>query len=34
VTYREFEGGHTVPPAVAREAFEWLTAGREVRAGR
>ena len=28
VTYREFEGGHTVPPAVAREAFTWLTASR------
>jgi phospholipase/carboxylesterase len=26
VTYREFNGGHTVPPAVAREAFEWLKA--------
>jgi phospholipase/carboxylesterase len=26
VTYREFEGGHTVPPGVAREAFEWLKA--------
>jgi phospholipase/carboxylesterase len=24
VLYREFEGGHTVPPAVAREAFTWL----------
>jgi phospholipase/carboxylesterase len=24
VTYHEFEGGHTVPPGVAREAFEWL----------
>jgi phospholipase/carboxylesterase len=24
VRYREFEGGHTVPPGVAREAFEWL----------
>jgi phospholipase/carboxylesterase len=24
VLYREFEGGHTVPPAVAREAFRWL----------
>lgn len=28
VTYREFEGGHTVPPAVARDAFEWLTVKR------
>jgi phospholipase/carboxylesterase len=26
VTYREFEGGHTVPPQIAREAFEWLKA--------
>jgi phospholipase/carboxylesterase len=26
VRYREFDGGHTVPPAVAREAFDWLTA--------
>ncbi len=25
VTYREFDGGHTVPPPIAREAFEWLT---------
>ena len=24
VTYREFEGGHTVPDAVGREAFEWF----------
>lgn len=24
VTYREFEGGHTVPPAIAREALAWL----------
>src|SRR5438046_3153083 len=24
VTYREFDGGHTVPPAIAREAFEWF----------
>ena len=27
VTYREFEGGHTVPPVVAREAADWFTAG-------
>jgi phospholipase/carboxylesterase len=26
VTYREFDGGHTVPPQIAREAFEWLKA--------
>ena len=24
VTYREFEGPHTVPPAIAREALEWF----------
>jgi phospholipase/carboxylesterase len=24
VTYREFDGGHTVPDSVAREAFEWF----------
>lgn len=24
VRYREFNGPHTVPPAVAREAFEWI----------
>jgi phospholipase/carboxylesterase len=28
VLYREFEGGHTVPAAVARAAFTWLTADR------
>lgn len=26
VTYREFDGGHEVPEAVAREAVRWLTA--------
>ena len=25
VTYREFEGGHTVPPEIAREAAGWFT---------
>ena len=25
VTYREFDGPHTVPPPVAREAFTWFT---------
>ncbi len=25
VTYREFEGGHEVPDAIAREAFAWLS---------
>jgi phospholipase/carboxylesterase len=24
VTYREFEGGHAVPPAIARQALAWL----------
>ena len=24
VTYREFDGGHTVPPEISREAFEWF----------
>jgi len=24
VTYHEFEGGHTVPPEIAREAVEWF----------
>lgn len=31
VVYREFEGGHTVPPAIAREALAWLTADRAAR---
>jgi predicted esterase len=26
VRYREFDGPHTVPADVAREAVEWLTA--------
>jgi predicted esterase len=26
VRYREFDGPHTVPPAVAREAIDWFTA--------
>jgi predicted esterase len=25
VTYREFKGGHTVPPEISREAFEWFS---------
>jgi predicted esterase len=25
VRYREFDGPHTVPPAVAREAIDWFT---------
>jgi predicted esterase len=28
VRYREFDGGHTVPPNIAREAFDWLAARR------
>jgi phospholipase/carboxylesterase len=24
VTYREYEGGHTLPPGILREAFEWF----------
>jgi phospholipase/carboxylesterase len=27
VLYREFEGGHWVPPPIAREAMDWLAAG-------
>ena len=27
--YREFEGPHTVPAAIAREAFEWFADGTE-----
>src|SRR6202030_4387442 len=27
VTYEEFDGGHTVPPATADRAFAWWTAG-------
>jgi phospholipase/carboxylesterase len=26
VRYREFEGGHVVPPGIGREAAEWFTA--------
>jgi predicted esterase len=26
VRYREFEGPHTVPPSIAREAIDWFTA--------
>lgn len=26
VGYREFDGGYTVPPEIAREAVEWFTA--------
>jgi phospholipase/carboxylesterase len=31
VRYREFPGGHEVPPRIAREAVEWLAAGRRGR---
>jgi phospholipase/carboxylesterase len=34
VLYREFDGGHTVPRVIAREAFAWLTARREAGARR
>lgn len=29
VLYREFDGSHTVPPELAREALTWFTAERE-----
>ena len=29
VRYREFEGGHVVPPDVAGEAVDWFTAGQD-----
>ena len=32
VHYREFEGGHVVPPEIGREATDWFTAGRNRRA--
>jgi len=28
VTFREFEGGHEVPPAIALEALRWVAASR------
>lgn len=28
VRYREFDGPHTIPPAIAREALDWFLAGR------
>ena len=31
VRYREFEGGHVVPPGIGREAVEWLDAPGDVR---
>jgi phospholipase/carboxylesterase len=27
VHYREFDGTHTIPPSVAREALDWFTSG-------
>ncbi len=32
VRYREFDGPHTVPPAVAREALEWFIPNPEAKA--
>jgi phospholipase/carboxylesterase len=32
VRYREFDGAHTVPYSVAREALEWFIANREAKA--
>ena len=32
VRYREFEGGHVVPPEVASEATDWFTAKQNRRA--
>jgi phospholipase/carboxylesterase len=32
VHYREFEGGHVVPPEIGREAAGWFAAGRDRRA--
>ena len=29
VRYREFEGGHVVPPEIGREALDWFTAERD-----
>ncbi|CAA9490767.1 MAG: Phospholipase/carboxylesterase [uncultured Rubrobacteraceae bacterium] len=34
VTYREFDGPHTVPKPVAREALEWFIADRGATDGR
>ena len=33
VTYHEFEGGHVVPPEIARDAVEWFLAEGEEREG-
>jgi predicted esterase len=29
VRYREFEGGHVVPPEIGREAVNWFAAGQD-----
>jgi phospholipase/carboxylesterase len=29
VRYREFEGGHAVPPEIGREAVDWFAAGQD-----
>jgi phospholipase/carboxylesterase len=34
VRYREFDGGHTVPPGIAHEAFDWFVAKRGGGTGR
>ena len=26
VTFRQFDGGHEIPPAIARAGFRWVTA--------
>ncbi len=31
VRYREFEGGHVVPPGIGREAVDWFAAGQDRR---
>jgi phospholipase/carboxylesterase len=31
VHYREFEGGHVVPPEIGREAADWFATGRNLR---
>ncbi|MGZ4814083.1 MAG: alpha/beta hydrolase [Terriglobales bacterium] len=31
VTYREFPGGHAVPPAIAASAMEWFLSTPELR---
>jgi predicted esterase len=31
VAYREFEGGHVVPPKIGREAVDWFAAEGDTR---